>query len=275
MTEEKTESPPPEPKFQLITGVEDKPKKVIIYGDGGIGKSSIGEQFPNPIFIQTENAGGTIAAPRLPVCKTYGDFLECMKLVGTGKFGEFDTIVIDSVTFLERLMFNHVCHVEQMSNVGDTKTLNGSKLQMGHGFVETMKLWDKLTNYFDHFIDKGMNVVLLGHVTQRTVKNSLDDEYDSATFNLGKWGRMYNPTEFLYNWSDFTFYVTEKITTINKETGINDTRTIAIGSGKRVIYTTNNPAYLAKRRAKMPPELPFEEGKGYAVIEQYLNTTQQ
>jgi hypothetical protein len=255
-----------EPKFELITGVQQYPKKIIIYGAPCIGKSSFAEQFPDSVFIQTENCGGTIAAPRLPLCKSWSDIIEQMKMVHSGELGSFKTLVIDSLKFAEQLIVAEVCKNKNIDSLDD--------LQYGVAYGDAMSMWYKFTDMLDRFTDIGMDVVLIGHNTQRTVKDSRVDEYETTTIDLMKWGRTYDPVNMLVCWSDCVLYLAHKVYTASKETGLGQTRTTATSTGDRVIYTEERPAYLAKNRFKMPPELKYEDGKGYSVIKQYLTVTE-
>ena len=42
--------------MKIITGKIASPKKVLIYGPEGIGKSTFAAQFPEPVFIDTEGS---------------------------------------------------------------------------------------------------------------------------------------------------------------------------------------------------------------------------
>jgi len=255
------------PKFELITGVRNEPKKIVIYGTACIGKSSLASQSKNPIFIQTENAGGEIDCPRLPLCKSWGDMIEQLKLVHSGEYGKFDTLVIDSLKFVEQLIVKEVCSVKKIDSLDD--------LQYGVAYGEAMSMWYKFTDMMDRFIDLGMDVILIGHETQRTVKDPRTDEYESTTLDLMKWGRTYDPVKMLAPWCDCVLYLAHKLYTSSTDTGLGQKRTTATGTGERVIYTEERPAYLAKNRFKMPPELPYKEGQGYSAIEGYLNVTEK
>lgn len=251
-----------EPEFELITGVQNKPRKVIIYGTPCIGKSSFAEQFPNPIMIQTEDAGGKISVPRLPLCKTLPEFYRQLTAVGKGDMGDFDTIIIDSLRFFEQMIVKEVCSRRGISSLDD--------VDYGKAYGDAMSLWYNLTDFLDRFIDKGMNVVLIGHNCGRVVKDARVDEYETTSIDLMLWGKTYNPTNMLVCWADCVLYLAHKVHTKNSDTGIGGVRTTAVGTGERVIYTEERPAYLAKNRFDMPPELPFVKGKGYEAIEKYL-----
>ena len=255
------------PKFELITGVRNDPKKIVIYGPACIGKSSLAEQFPDAIFIQTENAGGSIACPRLPLCKSWADMTEQLKLVHKGEYGEYKTIVVDSLKFVEQLIVKEVCFLKSIDSLDD--------LQYGVAYGDAMSMWYKFTDMMDRFLDSGMNVVLIGHDTQRTIKDPRTDEYESTTLDLMKWGRTYDPVKMLAPWCDCVLYLAHKLYTSSSDTGLGQKRTTATSTGERIIYTEERPAYLAKNRFKMPAELPFKEGQGYSVIEKYLTVAEQ
>lgn len=43
-------------KYQVTSGVIPAPVKVVLYGPEGIGKSTFAAQFPDPVFLDTEEA---------------------------------------------------------------------------------------------------------------------------------------------------------------------------------------------------------------------------
>ena len=43
---------------QIVTGKQTLPRRVMLYGVHGIGKSTFGAMAPNPMFIQTEDGLG-------------------------------------------------------------------------------------------------------------------------------------------------------------------------------------------------------------------------
>ena len=257
------------PKVSLIIGVENKPKKLVIYGDSAVGKSSFAAQFPKPVFIQTEEAGGLIESPRFPLSKSFAETIENINTVISGDAGKFDTVVIDSLSGTEALIAKHVCAKLGINGLGDDADYGNSK-----SYSMANELWHSFKDKLNSITDAGMNVVLTGHVTQRNVKDPRVDEYEKTVIALGKWGK-YDPCNLFHCWSDCTLYVAYKVFTKGSDTGIDSTRTTAIGDGTRVVYTEERPAYLAKNRFDMPPELPYKKGAGYKVIEQYLNVTKQ
>ena len=257
-----------EPKFKLITGVVKRAQKFIVYGKTAVGKSCFATQFPNPIMIQAEDCGGTIDSPRLPVCHSVKDMFIQLDEVLNGSYGKYDTVIVDSIKVLERLIGDKSCADLGIDTLGDIK--------FGVAYANAMVWWSRFTDVLDKFIEKDINVVLIGHERVRTVKGTVDDEYETTTVDLMAWGTQYTPTEWLYSWSDHILYLAHKIITKTVDSGLGGSRTIPVGTGNRVIYTgSENPAYMAKSRFNMPPELPYKKGEGYKVIEKYLNVTEK
>jgi len=56
----------------------------------------------------------------------------------------------------------------------------------------------------------------------------------------------------LYEWCDEVLFATYRVSTIKREEGFGQTRTRAVGSGERVVYTCEAPTHQAKRRIDLP-----------------------
>lgn len=57
--------------FEITSGINDKPLKVVVYGPEGIGKSTFAAQFPEPLFIDTEGSTDFMNVRRLPKPTSY------------------------------------------------------------------------------------------------------------------------------------------------------------------------------------------------------------
>ena len=68
-------------------------------------------------------------------------------------------------------------------------------------------------------------------------------------------------------WCDEVLFATYKTYTKQVDAGFDRKRTQAIGSGERVLRTTERPAHLAKNRLNLPDELPLD----WAAFASYLN----
>ena len=62
----------------------------------------------------------------------------------------------------------------------------------------------------------------------------------------------------LQEWADEVLFATYRVSTIQRDEGFGQTRTRAIGSGERVVFTSETPTHAAKRRIQLPDQLPLE-----------------
>ena len=92
----------------IQTGRENKPPRIMVYGQEGVGKSTLGASAPDPIFIQTEDGLGEIDTCKFPLAGSLSDVLAELTALRDEEHN-FRTVVIDSLDWLERLIFDEVC----------------------------------------------------------------------------------------------------------------------------------------------------------------------
>ena len=59
----------------IESGRIQKPRRVMLYGVQGIGKSTFGAMALKPVFIQTEDGLGNLDAARFPLAETFDDVM--------------------------------------------------------------------------------------------------------------------------------------------------------------------------------------------------------
>ena len=89
-------------------GRESKPPRLFIYGQEGVGKSTVGAAAPNPVFVQTEDGLGEIDTAKFPLAKNLNDVLAALTALREEPH-DFQTVVLDSADWLERLIWDQVC----------------------------------------------------------------------------------------------------------------------------------------------------------------------
>ena len=81
-------------------GRTQKPPRVFVYGTSGIGKSTFGSQAPKPIFVPTEDGLDEIDCAKFPLAATYEEVIAALRT----QPHEFESVVLDSLDWLERLV---------------------------------------------------------------------------------------------------------------------------------------------------------------------------
>ena len=89
--------------FEVKRGIDKRPAKVLLYGTGGIGKTTFASTIPNSLILDLEQGANNIDCARVVV--TEADELR-ESFIWFAKQTEFKTLVIDSWTTAERIITN-------------------------------------------------------------------------------------------------------------------------------------------------------------------------
>lgn len=215
----------------------DAPVRLVVYGRGGIGKSTLAACAPSPIFLAAEEGLEQIDATAVePYPKTFEDVLGALDYVATLAH---KTVAIDSLDWLEPLVWEHVCRRAKKPDI--------EAFGYGKGYVAALDQWRLLLHKLTTLRAKGMNVILIAHALRRPFKNPLGDDYEHWTIKLHE-----KAAGLIVEWADVVGYADEDIAT-DDASG----RTKALTTGRRILRTHPNPAYLAKTRYAMPAKLPL------------------
>lgn len=235
----------------ITRGKENKPPRLFAYGQEGVGKSTFGAAAPNPIFIQTEDGLGEIATAKFPLAKCLDDVLKSLAALRDEPH-DFQTVVLDSADWLERLVWDRVC---QDFGVRSIEKADGG---YGKGYVHALTYWRQIVNLLNDLRDRrGMIVIVIAHSKVERFEDPENSAYDRYTPRLHKLA-----TGLLCEWVDAVLFATKRFR-VQKEqgTGFQGDRAIAtaIGAdgGERILRTVGSPACIAKNRFGLPSEIPL------------------
>ena len=93
---------------RIQRGRQAMPPRVLLYGTEGIGKSTFGSQAPKPVFIQTEDGLDEIDTDKFPLATSYEQVVAALADLRNEQH-DYETVVIDSLDWLERLVFDKLC----------------------------------------------------------------------------------------------------------------------------------------------------------------------
>lgn len=103
---------------QVTSGRRPAPRRVLLYGTQGIGKSTFAACAPKPIFIQTEDGLGEIDCDKFPLAKAFGHVMKTLTALYTERH-DYRTVVVDSLDWLERLIWGEVCREKAVGSIED------------------------------------------------------------------------------------------------------------------------------------------------------------
>ena len=238
---------------QVQSGKTVEPRRVMLYGTQGIGKSTWGAQAPKPIFIQTEDGLGQVDCDRFPMPGKYGDVIAVLSELYSEKH-PYRTVVVDTLDWLEQLIWAEVCKRKGVENIEDIGYAKGYTFALTH-WREVLDGLDALRN------DRGMTVVLIAHSKIDRFENPETETYDRYTPRLHK-----HACAMVCEWSDEVLFATYRVHTKQTDEGFGRKKARGVGTGERIVWTTERPAHVAKNRLDLPDELPLE----WAAYAQYL-----
>jgi hypothetical protein len=230
---------------QIERGRQSKPRRVMLYGVHGIGKSSFGAAAPSPVFIQTEDGLGEIDCDKFPLATSFDDVMTALMELYSDQHA-FQTVVVDTLDWLERMIWAHVCRTRSKEAIED--------FGYGKGYTFALDPWQEILDGLDALRnERGMMIVLLAHAKIERFENPETDAYDRYSPRLHK-----HASAMIQEWCDEVLFATYQVHTKQSDEGFDRTRTRGIGSGDRIIRTTERPAHMAKNRLRLPEELPLE-----------------
>jgi hypothetical protein len=221
----------------ISAGTRNRAPRIILLGVEKIGKSTFASQSPNPIFLPLKGEEGidSIDVPQFPTCNTLDDLMTCLGTLYT-ETHDYHTVVIDSASALEPLIWEDVCR--RCGNVRSIEEVGGGYAK---GYVEAAAVWRQLTAALDALrAERGMASILIGHVKVKRFDDPAGDFYDQY-----QWDVHDRAANLLYRWADVLLFANTKVVVKSEKVGFGKEhhRGIEIAPGSRWLYTQKRPAH--------------------------------
>jgi hypothetical protein len=216
----------------------DRPVLVTICGDSGMGKTTLASTFPKPIVIRAED--GLQAVPvdlrpdAFPVLQGADDLWEQLKGL-IHEPHDYKTLIIDSVTALERMFIQNVVDTDPKKPRGIQQALGG----YGAGRDAVSAMHARLRKAAGLLADRrGMNTVFIAHAETERIEPPDDDAYMRYALRL----HAKSMPAYVDDVDIVGFLKLETFTTGDGE------RKKAISDGTRVLITYATAANVSKNR---------------------------
>ena len=226
----------------VTTASGPQPLRVLLYAPEGCGKTTFGAAAPRPIFLGPEDGTAflPVKPPRFPEPVCWTDVLDAVRELTTQPH-DYQTLVLDTLDWIEPLVWQHICRRDNQRNV--------EAYGYGKGYVAALDEWRLLVGALEQLRRaKRMHVVALSHAHIKPYKNPEGDDYDRFTLKIhDKAGGLWK------EWSDAVLFANYE-TFLEKD----GNRTRATGGGARFLHTQRRAAFDAKNRFDLPARLPLD-----------------
>lgn len=226
---------------------------ILAYGGEGIGKTSWALRFPKPVICLS---CGETGYEDLQLINDVPDGCENINITNYAQIDailketESGTIVIDSTSGIQKLIFDYICATEYR---GDREKFlayyKGPRRDSPPVLQHTLDLCNVIRN-------KGVHVVFLGHVATEAQPNAFGPDYLSHILRMDNGtdtGLRSTMTEF----AQAILFMTLDVNIDRAVTTDRNSKLVLEGKAKtndtRVMYTTKSTSHSAKNRLALPP----------------------
>ncbi len=203
----------------VITGAKPQPRRALLYGPHGIGKSTWAAKADGHIFINLEDGLSDIECRRLPVVSEWNDIRAQIAALVTQPHS-YRVLIIDTADALEAIVTRHVIARDGKQSVED--------YGYGKGYVKVAEFFrDTVLKALDTLRSRrGMHIVLTAHAKIEKFEAPDLESYDRYAPKLNR-----HASQLVQEWADEVLFTNYKVMTRKTDEGFGNRRTLAIGTG--------------------------------------------
>jgi hypothetical protein len=228
-------------RFAVTSGKVDAPQRIVLYGPGGIGKTTLASVAPESVNIDVESGSKHIDLRRI---EGIDDFPTLRALLQSNALDGYKTIVLDSGTKAEELAIAHTLKTVPHEKGHAVDNLEG--YGFGKGMTHVYDTFLLLLSDLDLNIRRGRNVILICHDCVENVPNPAGEDWIRYEPHLQrpKSGKA-SIRNRVVQWADHVLYVGYDVAVSKDGKGR--------GGGTRTIYPVERPTHIAKSRTLTEP----------------------
>lgn len=239
------------PVFEEVNGIQyGSGIKAVLYGQEGVGKSSLAANIPGIVFIDCEGSTTKMNVRRLPAPTSWAMLCDEMDyILENANAKGYRAVAIDTFDWAEALALQAICTEHKVNGI--------EGLNYGKGWQYECELIGKFLNNTDRLIKAGIHVILICHaITRKTTLPEEIDEFDHWELKLGnKTTNKIAP--LLKEWSDMTLFLAFKTQVMAAD---DKGKVHKATSVQRVMYATKSAWWDAKNRFGLPESMPLDYG---------------
>ena len=245
-------------EIKISKGKKKMPLRICGHGRDGQGKSYFGKAS---LFVNVEGGIDDIDCESINCVNQPFDFImEALRYIaGNHKDIKQDTITIDSIDWVERMVHKQICEERGVPS----GSINDKKLAFGVGHQTAASKFREILNALDHIRNLGFNIYLISHSKVVSVEDPNLDPYDRWDLALQK-----NVRNYVREWCDIVAYIAMETFTKKQESDFGATKFKPTSTGRRLLYIGNDPSYESKTRIALPDKIDLDWNVFMSAIEE-------
>lgn len=243
-------------KEHVVSSQTTQPPLMVVYGQHGLGKTSLACSFPSPILINLEK--GTPVGIDVPSTGTLTKYQAVLDWIAALILQDHDykTCVIDTLDIMEPLLQDHVCETNKWESIESPG--------YGKGYVAAAEEWMNFMRAVKALnVKKDMAVVLLAHASVSRFDDPTADSYSTYEIRLDKRARA-----IVGDLADAILFLNLSVA-VKEEKGTMAVKK-ATGNGNVWAFTRPRPAFSAKNPYEMPDKILIPKEDPYGALAPYL-----
>jgi len=245
----------------VTTGVQTRPKRLLIYGPGGVGKSQLASLVPGALVLDLEGGTAHLDVARVDL---RGATLPTIRahLHAADLWSPYRAVVLDTATALEEQVVAHTLATVPVGQNGGAATTVES-YGYGKGYQHVYDQFLPVLGDLDRIVESGRHVVVIAHECVADAPNPAGDDFQRYEPRLQgpKSGRA-SIRDRVFEWADVVGYLSFDVVARDGK---------GRGSGTRTVYFDARPTWRAKGRGTFPKVIPFNDPTNATEILKCLN----
>jgi hypothetical protein len=191
------------------------------------------------------------------VAKSYEDVMNSTSALINEKH-DYKTVVYDTLDWFEPLVWNYLIRQQPADERGKPIT-NIEGYGYGKGYKFALDYWSDFISLTDRLrFERDMMIIYIIHSSIRKITPPDMDSYEMYMPKLQD-AEKTSAKDKIVEHCDIVLFGNWRTSLTDEKTGFGASRKRAVGSGQRIIYTEQRPAYEAKNRYDLPSEIHVKE----------------
>lgn len=220
------------------------PPRLVIYGEHGCGKTTLASGAHKPIFIPLEDGLTGLEVDAFPILTSWNQVKEALNALADQQ--DFATVAIDSLDWLEPLIWDQVCAAHE------TKVKTIEDIPYGRGYAAAASYWREFLDLCDRLRARGMAVILIAHSEIKRYAAPDSEGYDRFQIKLHRLA-----SAIVQEWADVIGFAQFETQIKKQDAGFGKVNARGVSTGRRLLHVVETPAYVAKNRYGMPNTIPL------------------